>query len=65
MTYNVFSGTLNPTHSHTMQLAENTGCKKNRHLAHRTTLSGCIFPTKAGIDNQKKLFKQQYRLYMS
>ena len=27
---------------------------------HRTTLSGCIFATKAYIDSRKKLVKQQY-----
>jgi len=32
---------------------------------HRTTLSGYIFATKAHIDNQKKLVKQQYLLQMS
>jgi len=32
---------------------------------HCTTLSGYIFATKACIDNQKKLVKQQYVLYMS
>ena len=31
----------------------------------RTTSSGCIFATKACIDNWKKLFKQQYLLQMS
>jgi len=58
-------------------LAENTGCKndtKNRHLVaigqkspfgrHRTTLSGCIFTTKACIDNREKKLKQQYLLHM-
>jgi len=29
---------------------------------HRTTLSGCIFVTKAHIDSRKKLVKQQYLL---
>jgi len=29
---------------------------------HRTTLSGYIFATKALIDNQKKIAKQQYLL---
>ena len=32
---------------------------------HRTTLSGCIFATKACVDNRKKLVKQQYLLHMS
>jgi len=32
---------------------------------HRTTLSGYIFATKAGIDNRKKLVKQKYLLHMS
>jgi len=32
---------------------------------HRTTLSGYIFTTKACINNQKKLVKQQYLLQMS
>jgi len=35
-------------------LAENTGRKKSPSRHHRTTLSGCIFATKACIDNQKK-----------
>jgi len=29
------------------------------------TLSGCIFATKAHIDNRKKAFKQQYLFHMS
>jgi len=36
---------------------------KSRHLP--TNLLGYIFATKAGIDNRKKLVKQQYRLHMS
>jgi len=32
---------------------------------HRTNLSGYIFPTKAHIDNRKKLVKQQYLLHTS
>jgi len=32
---------------------------------HRTTLSRHIFATKARIDNQKKIVKQQYLLHMS
>jgi len=32
---------------------------------HRTTLSGCVFATKARIDNGKKLVKQRYLLHMS
>jgi len=38
-------------------LAENTGCKKLSKIRNQrtiTTLSGCIFATKACIDNQKK-----------
>jgi len=35
----------------------------SRH--HRTNLLGCIFATKAHIDNRKKLVKQQYVLHMS
>ena len=39
-------------------LAENAGCKKSQKNSpswhHRTTLSGCIFATKAHIDNRKK-----------
>jgi len=42
-----------------MQLAENTGCKndakKSPSAHHRTTVSGCIFATKACIDNWKNL----------
>jgi len=53
-----------------MRLTENTGRKKitnNPPSGHqRTTLSGCIFTTKACIDNQKKeLVKQQHLLHMS
>ena len=44
------------------RLAENTGCKKSPSAHHRTTLSGCIFATKACINNWKKLVKQQYLL---
>ena len=37
--------------------------KKSPSWRHRTTLSGCIFATKAYIDNpEKKLVKQQYLL---
>ena len=36
-------------------LAENTGRKKSPFCHHRTTLSGCIFATKACIDNRKKM----------
>ena len=49
------------------RLAENTGRKKVAKIAnwhHRTTLLGYIFATKAHIDNQKKLVKQQYVLHM-
>jgi len=48
-----------------MRLAENTGHKKSPSGHHHTTLSGCIFTTKASIDNRKKLIKQQYLLHMS
>jgi len=46
-------------------LAENTGRKKLPSGHHHTTLSGYIFATKACIDNQKKIVKQQYLLHMS
>jgi len=39
--------------------------KKSPSGHHRWTLSGYIFPTKALIDNGKKLVKQQYLLHMS
>ena len=47
------------------QLAGNTGrkndAKRSPTAHHRTTLLGCIFVTKARIDNwKKKLVKQQY-----
>jgi len=32
---------------------------------HRTNLSGCIFATKACIDNRKKIVKYQYLLHIS
>ena len=38
--------------------------KKSPYRHHRTPLSGCIFATKACIDNRKKIVKQPY-LYMS
>jgi len=51
------------------RLAGNTGCKdyaKNSPSGHhRTTLLGCMFATKACIDNWKKLVKQQYLLHTS
>jgi len=52
-----------------MRLAGNTGGKNNAKKSpsahHRTILSGCIFATKACIDNRKKkLVKQQYLLHM-
>jgi len=37
------------------QLTENTGCKESPSGHHRTTLSSCIFVTKACICNRKKL----------
>jgi len=50
-------------------LARNTGrknnAKKSSSAHHHTTLLGCIFATKARIDNRKKLVKQQYLLHMS
>jgi len=49
------------------RLAENTGRKSRQKSPsghHRTTLSGCIFATKAHIDNRKKFVKQQYLLHM-
>jgi len=39
--------------------------KKSPSGHYRTTLSGYIFPTKARINNRKKLVKQQYLLHMS
>jgi len=39
--------------------------KKSPSEHHRTTLSGCIFATKAHIDNRKKRVKQQYLFHMS
>jgi len=39
--------------------------KKSPYGRHRTALLGYIFATKAAIDNQKKLVKQQYLLQMS
>jgi len=37
-----------------MQLSENTGCKKSPSQHHCTSLSCCVFATKARIDNRKK-----------
>jgi len=60
MTYNVFSGTLNPTHTlHFTSLAGNAGPKKiAKNLPsghHRTTLSVYVFATEERIDNRKKI----------
>jgi len=38
-----------------VRLAGNAGPKKSSSGHYRTTLSGCIFATKARIDNRKKL----------
>jgi len=48
-----------------LKLAENAGHKKSPSGHHRTTFSGYIFTTKAHIDNQRKLVKQQYLPHMS
>jgi len=51
-----------------MRLAEiqdAKNAKKSPFEHHRTTLSGCIFATKACIDNRKKIIKQQCLLHMS
>jgi len=48
-----------------MLLAEIQDAKKSPSGHHRTALSGCIFATKACIDNRKKLLKQQYLTHMS
>jgi len=40
---------------HCTRLAENTGRKNSPSRHHRTTLSGCIFATKACIDNRRNL----------
>jgi len=48
-----------------MRLAGKTGRKKSPSTHHRTTLLGCIFATRACIDNRKKVVKQQYLLHMS
>ena len=48
-----------------LRLAVNTGRKKSPYRHHRTTLSSCIFATKACTDNRKKIVKQQYLLHMS
>jgi len=51
------------------RLGENTGRKRSPKESpsghHRTNLSSYVFATKASIDNQKKLVKQQYLLHMS
>jgi len=47
------------------RLAGNVGRKKSSSGHHCTNLSGCIFATKARIDNWKKLANQQYLLHMS
>jgi len=47
------------------QLAENTGRKQLPSAHHYTTSLGCIFATKACVDNRKKQVKQQYLLHMS
>jgi len=48
-----------------MWLAENTVCKNSPSAPHRTTTSSYIFTTKACIDKQKKIVKQQYLLHLS
>jgi len=46
-------------------LAGNAGPKKSQSGYHRTILSDHVFATKASIDNQKKIVKQQYMLHIS
>jgi len=48
-----------------MQLTGNAGPKKLPSGHHHTILSGCIFATKAHINNRKKIVKQQYLLHTS
>ena len=47
------------------RLTENTWHKNSPSAHHRTTSSGYIFPTKACIDNRKKIVKEGYLLHMS
>jgi len=62
MTYNVFSGTLNPTHSlaglsaacDSLKYRTQKGCKNWPSAHHLTTLSGYIFAIKACINNGNK-----------
>jgi len=48
------------------RLAANTGRRTQKSPSghHRTNSTGCVFATKARIDNQKKLVTQQYLLHM-
>jgi len=48
------------------RLAENTGRKTSPKIRHlRTTFSGCIFATKAHINNRTKNIKHQYLVHTS
>jgi len=45
-------------------MQEKNYAKKSPSAHHRTSLLGCIFASKACIDNQEKLVKWQYLLHM-
>jgi len=47
-----------------LQIQDAKSRQKIAIWAHRSTLLGYIFATKAHIDNQKKLVDQQYLLHM-
>ena len=47
------------------RLVGNAGPKKLPSAHHHTTLSGCMFATKACVDNRKKFVKQQYVIHVS
>jgi len=55
----------NVLHAARWKIQDTKIAKKSPSRNHRTILSGCIFTTKACIDNGEKLVKQQYLLHMS
>jgi len=48
-----------------LQIQDTKMMQKWLSAHHRTNLSGCIFATKAHIDNRKKIVKHQYLFHMS
>jgi len=61
----IYNAGLKCTARSSLKIQDAKIAKKSPSGHHRTTLSGCIFATKAYTDNRKKTVKQQYLRHMS